>query len=253
VGSLFLYSERQGRCVELKVPEASSSDLAQLHGSLPNNVTGLSLSKPEVKASENGKVRYHSISTPNHVSEHLKTLGEKLLGAAQPLAALNFFDLAYRISFDSSLPLKRAEALLALGRIEEANREVQEILRSRPPNAFALFLGGRIALYQEKYSEALRYFSQAREACAPMEGLEEVATCYIYFTEIFRDRDQLHTRNLAPQDYAVEIEQLRARVLALKTQTQKSSHPQVRGMEVHLDALENLFSSWLRELSTSSA
>ncbi len=250
VSSIFLFSQSQGRCVELELPQASPSDLEVLHGALPANVSGLSFTRPDLKAPQRGPVRFHSVSSPTHVAEHLGTLGDRMLNASQPLAALRFFDLATRMNSDLVFHLKRAEALLPLGRLEEAQREIDYVLRYNPENAGALFLKGRIALHQERYVDAVPFFKRA-EIFAENENQRIMASAYLRFARIYQDRDQLHLRNLAPNDYVVEIKQLQSTSRQLHDEVQGSAIAPLQGMEVHLEALENLFSSWLRELSAS--
>lgn len=249
MASIFLYSQNQGRCVELKVPEASPSDLAQLTGVLPRNVSGLSFTQPDFVAGSQGKVRVHSVSSPRHVAQHLGVLGDRMLQASQTLAALRFYDLALRIGAEAPLQMKRAEALFNLGRVEEARREVENILRRDLKNGEAYFLRGKIALHQERYAEAVRYFGNAEYHFSKEPEKRQLAGVYLRFSKIYQDRDQLHLRDLSPSDYVVAIQQLQARSELLRQELQGFSNPHAEALALHLDALENLFSNWLRELS----
>ncbi len=250
MSSIFLFSQSQGRCVELELPQASPSDLEVLHGALPANVSGLSFTRPDLKAPQQGSVKFHSVSSPRHVAEHLGTLGDRMLNASQPLAALRFFDLATRMSVDLVFHLKRAEALLLLGRLEEAQKETDYVLRYNPENSGVLFLKGRIALHKERYADAAQFFKRA-ETFAENDSQRVTASAYLRFARIYQDRDQLHLRNLAPNDYVVEIRQLQSASCQLRNEVQGSTIAPLQGMGVHLEALENLFSNWLRELSTN--
>ncbi len=248
MSSIFVFSQNQGRCVELEIPDASSSDLDALNGALPSNISGLSFSRPELAQRGQGAVKFHSVSSPNHVAGHLATLGDRMLQAAQPLAALRFYDLSVRLRPDSISHLRRADALLNLGRVDDAKAESELVLKNNPRNASALLLRGRVELQKEHYSEAVSYFRNA-VLSSRTEEEKESALAYARFAKIYQDRDQLHLKDLSPQDYVFEIEQLQSRVRSLRGQIQASEDPTLQGMATHLDALDNLFSNWLRELS----
>jgi len=230
------------------MPEGSAPAIAQLDQVLPRNVSGLSFNPPEFVDSPASKVRVYSVSSPGHVAQHLGVLGDRMLDASQALAALRFYDLALRVGPESGLQTKRAEALFCLGRIEEAQRELLQFLRKEPRDAEALFWMGRISLHQEQYEDASRYFRQASGSLAEGRELRQVCELYSRFAQIYKDRDQLHLRNLSPSDYVVEIQQLQTRVHGLQEEVEGSAHALLQGMAVHLEGLENLFASWLREL-----
>lgn len=254
MGSIFLYSNRSGQCVELKVPEATPSDLARLHGALPRNVTGLSFTRPTLTHSGGGGgggAHFHAVSSPARVSEHLTAVGEKMLRAGQALAALRFFDLAGRLQQRESLSLLRAEALVAVGRMDEAQGEANRFLRLKPEEGRAHFLLGKVYLHQERYEEARRHFTLARRFLPETDPQRGALQGYLEFNQIYLDRDALHTRDLGREDYVQEIENLRSRALALRSVVQTSPSPDLRGMEPHLDHLDNLFQSWLRELAAN--
>lgn len=238
--------------MELKVPEASASDLAALDRTLPPNVSGLSFAQPEFVGASKGKVRVHSVSSPRHVAQHLGVLGDRLMDASQAVAALSFYDLALRIGHQPSLHVKRAEALFHLGRMEETQRELKAALEQDPQNTEALFWKGRVALHQERHGEAVQCFTQANDLSLIENEWKQINVAYLRFAQIYHERDQLHLRNLKPKDYVVEIEQLQSKVQSLRQEIQSASRSTLLGMEMHLDALENLFKSWLRELQSAS-
>ncbi len=234
------------------MPGASASDLERLDQALPSNVSGLSFAQPEFVSASQGKVRVHSVSSPQHVARHLGVLGDRLLDASQAFAALNFYDLALRIGHEPSLLIKRAEALFHLGRMEEAQRELFSALEIEPKNAEALFWMGRVALHRERHEEAVRYFSRVQKVTSHTPDWQEVARTYLQFASIYQERDQLHLRNLKPRDYVLEIEKLRTKAQDLRQEVCSARQAHLQGMALHLDALENLFSSWLRELQSNS-
>lgn len=249
MSSIFLFSQNQGRCVELSVPKASSVDMERLHGALPHNVTGISFTRPELEGSATGKVHYHSVSSPRHVSEHLMLLGDKMMNASQASAALGFYELALRIDSEASLHLKRGEALFNLGRVEEAQREVAELLKRDSQCGEAFYWMGKITMHKERYEEAVRYFAKAEEILSSKNELKKISGLYQRFAKIYQDRDQLHLKELSTQNYVLEIKKLQKRLADLREQIQLVQSPLFQGMEIHLEALDNLFSNWLRELS----
>lgn len=239
-------------CVELNTPEINPSDLVNLQGLLPRNLKGISFSRPPLENAGDGGVAFRSESRKSYVSRYMVDVGQKLLGLGQAQGALRFFDMASRLGPDAEVNLLRSRALVSLGRMDEAHREIDRILRWQPSNGLAHFLLGRIYLNRNDYQSAERYFRTALAQTPEGHELRPVVQAYLEFNQVFQDRDALYGRNLSPQDYAREIQNLQTRVLEFKARIQTSAHAEVRGMEPHLDTLDKLFQHWLAEMGSHS-
>jgi tetratricopeptide (TPR) repeat protein len=252
VSSIFLYSDQIGKCIELESDKITPTDLVDLQSALPRDLRGISFNKPAPAQAPQSQFNFRSEARQSHVSRYLVEVAEKLLKLDQSSGALRVLELAQKVERapqDPRLSLLRAEALLGVGRIDEAYPEIQRFLRWQPSDARAHFLLGRIYLQREDYQMAQRYFKMAK-AFLPKEAvLRESVERFIEFNKIFLDRDALHTRNLSSHEYVHEIEQLRQRVHQLKAQIQTSPHAEVQGMEPHLDNLDKLFQCWLQEMA----
>jgi tetratricopeptide (TPR) repeat protein len=178
----------------------------------------------------------------------MRNVGEKLLGMDQPLGALRFFDLSLKVHQETEVSLLRSKALVALGRIGEAEQELNRFLQAEPQNGQAYFLFGRIYLSRNDYQAAERYFRWAQALFPEGDSQRSVASAYLGFNQLFLDRDALYARDLSPGDYVREIENLTHQVVEFKAQVLASSHEEVRGMEPHLETMVKLFQHWRAEI-----
>ena len=246
MGSIYLYSERSHQCLELKAREIHPSDLVDLQGLLPRNLKGIQFAKPSVEGGES--FLFHSETRQSYVTKYLTDVGQKLMGLGQPLGALRFFDLALRVRQDPQVAVLRAETLFGLGRIEEAQKEVERFLRWQPQNGPAHYLLGRIHLYRNDYRGAEFSLRRALHVLSSDDPRRGAVKVYLEFNQIYLDRDSLYSRDLTTQDYVSEIQNLRQRAQALKTQILDHSDRDVRGMEPHLDSLDKVFERWVVEI-----
>jgi len=247
VGSIFLYSEKSHRCVELRAPEIQTSDLIDLQGLLPRNLKGIQFVKPLAEGRE--AILFHSEGSPSQVSRYLMDVGQKLLGLGQPVGALRLFDLSLRIRHDPEVALLKAETLVSLGRMEEAKADLDRFLRWQPRNGLAYYLLGRIYLNRDDYQRVETYLKRSLQlmpAIDPRRGSVEV---YLEFNQIYLDRDALYSRDLSPPNYVLEIQKLRQRGLSLREKILSHPDREVRGMEPHLDQLGKVFEHWLSEIA----
>jgi tetratricopeptide (TPR) repeat protein len=247
LGSIYLYSEKNHKCVELQASQIQTSDLVGLQGLLPRNLQGIQFTKPSPGESE--IILFHSESRQPYVSKYLMDVGQKLMGLGQPLGALRLFDLALRVRQDPKISLLRAESLVGLGRMEEAKKEIDRFLRWQPNNGTAHYLLGRIYLNRDDYRVAEGYFRVSLSEMGPMDGRRDTIKAYLEFNQIYLDRDGLYSRNLSAQEYVTEIQTLRNRVRVQKAKVLEHPDREVRGMEPHLDHLDKTFERWMVEIA----
>jgi tetratricopeptide (TPR) repeat protein len=253
VGSIFLFSERNGMCVELKASEIGTRDLVDLQGLLPRNLKGISFNRPSLPQAERTPELFRSESRGPHVSRYLTDVGQKLLTVGQPQGALRFFDLALRVRPEPETALLRAKTLVALGRMDEAHREVDRFLRWQPINGLGFYLLGRIYMARNDFQSTEQYLRRADRFLPDGDPQREVVRTYLDFNRLFLDRDALYGRNLSPHEYIREITQLQTRVRGFKSRIQANPHPEIQGMEPHLDTLDKLFQRWLDEIGPQGA
>ena len=236
-------------CVELDSPQIATHDLVRLQEALPKNLRGISFEPPEVLASSEFQIK--SERRESQVSQYMIKTAEKLLVEHQPLAALHFLDLAKRVQHSPSLALLRAQTLVRLGRIDEAQSEITHFLKHSPSHSTVSLLQGRIAMSRNDYEGAHRHFLSAMALSPQPSSDRGVAQVFLAFNQIFRDRDGLYALSLNPQRLTQSIQQLLQRVRNFRSQIQASALPEIQGMQPHLDALERLFESWLHEMAVS--
>jgi len=247
LGSIFFYSEKNHKCLEVKDPQIQTSDLVDLQGLLPRNLQGICFAKPTPATSE--VILFHSESRQPYVSKYLMDVGQKLLGLGQPLGALRLFDLALRIRHDPQVALLRSETLVGLGRMEEAKKDIDRFLRWQPRNGLAHYLLGRIFLNRDDYRTAEGYFRMALAQLGSEDPRRETVKAYLEFNQIYLDRDALYSRNLSAQEYVSEIQILRKQVQVHRTKILEHPDREVRGMEPYLDHLDKTFEGWLVEIA----
>lgn len=255
MSSIYFYSEDQTRCVELKTPAISPADLVHLQEILPRQLKGVSFNKPEpLESSPPSKTLFYSESREFLISKYLIQIGETLLKSGEPLGALHFFELSERIDENKTphFRLLRAEAMIGVGQMEEAEEEIQRFLSDHPQNSLSAFLLGRIALQRNHYAEAKDYFQEAKNLHS--EGtLNDLLSLHIEFSEIYLDRDLLYSKNLSPFEYRLEIESLLQRTSRLRSKTEQTKHPEAKALTIYLDNLEKLFESWLNQIPRKEA
>lgn len=246
MGSIYLYSEKSHQCLELKAPEIRSTDLVDLQGLLPPNIKGIEFEKPSTGVGDS--LLFHSESRQTFVTKYLMDVGQKLVGIGQPLSALRFFDMAMRVRQDPQASLLKAETLFVIGRVDEAQKEVDRFLRGQPHNGPAHYLLGRIHLYRNDYRGAEISLRSALKGIPSEDASREVIETFLEFNQIYLDRDALYSRDLTTQDYVSEIQNLQTRAQTLKAQILNHPDREVRGMEPHLEQLDKVFERWLVEI-----
>jgi len=248
MASIYLFSERSKRCVELQSPRVLENDLIQLKDLLPLKLRGLSLNRPELLDAKE-EIAFRSEKRPAYVSRYLLQVGEKLLNIGQTGAALCVFDFSSKVKERPECPLYRARALMSLARIDEAEILAQEFLKKHPKNSFAHFLLGRVRLSRDDFQGAESCFTKSRKHLRKEEEPhEEVLPYYEAFISLMLARDALYGLNLNTIDYSHEIKRLKKKVLALKTKIQESNHREVHGMGPYVESLEKLLEHWLAEI-----
>src|SRR4030095_9122976 len=233
--------------------EIDPVDLVALKGALPRNIHGISFKPPaETPAEAAAPYQFRSESRSPQVSRYLMNVGEKLLNIGQPLGALRFFDLARRVRQDPDVALLRAKTLVALGRMDEAEAEANQFLKWRPNDGMGFFLLGRAHLARSDFQGADRNFRRAEDLLPVADTTQRLINrTLLQFNQILLDRDALYGRNLNPDEYAREIQQLQGRVQEFKSRLASFPHPEIGGLEPYLDTLAKTFQSWLNEMGRS--
>ncbi|GEM_PF-1884279 len=250
MSSIFLFSERQKKCVELKIRGLDPAELVTLQGLLPRHLRGVSFVKPAMASDVSKEVLFHSETREPQVARYLGEVSVRLLEVGQPLGALRFLDLSLRLRKDAERSLLRTEILISLGRIDEAFSEVDRFLKWQRHHGWAHYLLGRVYLGQSHYQAAQESFQNAMALLPKQDSRRKIIENYIQFNQIYLDRDSLYGKNLKTTDYVAEIRILRKRCHAFKKQVAQSAHREVRGMEPYLDQLEKLFECWMEEMGT---
>ena len=248
MASIYLFSERSKRCVELQSPRVLENDLVQLKNLLPLKLRGLSLNRPDL-LDKKQEIAFRSEKRPAYVSRYLLQVGEKLLNIGQTGAALCVFDFSSKVKDRPECPLYRARALMSLARIDEAEALAQEFLKKHPKNSFAHFILGRVRLSRDDFQGAESYFVKSRKFLKKEdEPHEEVLPYYESFVSLMLARDALYSLNLNTLDYSHEIARLKKKVFQLRSQIQQSAHREVHGMEPYVESLDKLLEHWLAEI-----
>ncbi len=237
-------------CLELQASEIDPVDLVALKGALPRNIHGIGFKPPgETPAEGLNPYQFRSESRSPEVSRYLKNVGEKLLSIGQPLGALRFFDMARRVRQDPEVALLRAKTLVALGRMDEAETEAAQFLKGRPNDGMGFYLMGRANLARSDFQGADRNFRRAENLLPASDTTQRLINrTFLQFNQILLDRDALYGRNLNPDEYAAEIQQLQGRVQEFKSRLSTFPHPEISGLEPYLDTLDKTFQSWLAEM-----
>jgi len=248
MASIYLYSENNGRCVELKFSKVQPGELLQLQSFLPSKIKGLSFN--QAPAQLGCKILQYNIENRGPVvAKYLSELGEKLLTLGQPLGALYFFDFSNREEKSPYTPLWKARALVALGRMEEALKEVNAFNEFKPHDGLAYFLLARIYLNRDDYQKAETYFEKSIQLLKEKSTDYKICKLYQSFNQLFIDRDSLYSRNLSTNEYLLEIKQLKKQIAALKAEVLAFKHSEVLGMQAYLDSFDKLLDRWVDELT----
>lgn len=248
MNSIYLFSERSKKCIELQIPASKSSGFESLQSLLPKSLRGISLTKPKNNSLE--ELQYYKETREPYLARYLTDVSEKLIHLGQSLGALKLLEWASGLEKSPRVALVHAWAKLGLGKLDDAERDLSIILKWHPRHFFAHHLMGRVCFQRNDHQKAQEYFDRSLQWIEKDSVYEDLLTAFAGFNQIILDRDQLYSRDLTARELLQEIETLKNRASGLKKQVNESvTKSELQGLLVYLDGMEKLFESWLVEIS----
>lgn len=249
LNSIFLFSMRAKKCIELQIPYSKSSDFEILKNLLPKNLRGISLTKPEV--GEDSVLEFHKENREPYVARYLTDVGEKLIHLGQAMGALKLLEWASNLEKSSRVTLMHAWAKLGLGRLDEAEQDLAVLLKWHPKNSVAQFLIGKVFFQRSDHQKAQEHFDLALKFSDSSNNYLKLLDAFSKFNQILIDRDSLYSKEISARHLYTEIEGLKNRAAELKQSIEKTSNnSELQGIGVYLENLEKLFDSWMAEMGS---
>lgn len=254
MASIYIYNRAIRKCVKLSLPQMGQEDLEGLRGSLPTNLQGISFDSPFESEEEKSGTDFRVEKREGQIAQYLKSIGEKLERLNQEAGALRFYDLAFRLSPNSDIVMRKAKLLTEKGHPDKAQRLLDHYLENQPSDPKAYYRLGRLALNQKDYQRAHQNFFKAKKSLRPNnvehKSLKEVLDIYARFVEIFLDRDGLF--QYSRQECQDKIQDLSRRTINLIQDIELSTKSELKGMLFFLENQKQTFKQWLIEMATFS-
>lgn len=255
MASIYVYSLKGKKCVELKSPLLEEEELLKLEKLLPPNLKGLSFENPQ-KLFDNAQEtceEHKEVDNRKTVGEYLKGIGFKLESLKLYYGALRFYDLALKHQSSSEVLMRKAHVLEMLGYADKAERLLKEYQKKNPQAPEPYFVLGKQALSRSDYHQAETCFAESWQRLNKKNPshrpLKKNLNLYLKFVRLFLKRDQLFTRNLSHEECAAEIERLIEETHQLEAEVEKRSEGQkLEGMEFFLKNQRDIFKKWLEEM-----
>jgi len=252
MASIYIYNKARGKCVELSTPRIEQEDIDQLRSTLPANLEGISFASPIDTFEDKTVSEVRLEDRESRVAEYLKSIGNKLEQLQQVPGAIRFYDLAFRLSGSSEVLMMKARALSQYGQADQATRLLNRLADKHPDAPEPHFMYGKLALSRADYAQAQLHFAAAqqrlRDNNVEHKQMAEILAVYERFVAIYLDRDQLFTRDLAPEACVNEIRRLRGRTQALLRDIRSDSKAEIQGMAFFLETQDKIFEKWLDEM-----
>ncbi|MCB1214339.1 MAG: hypothetical protein KDK66_02565 [Deltaproteobacteria bacterium] len=253
--SIYIYSLKGKKCVEVKSPLLEEEEILKLEKFLPASLKGLSFEDPRPLFKQAGQEceEYREESDPRSVAEYLVGIGVKLESLKLYYGALRFFDLALKHRSSSEVIMRKAHVLELLGYADKSERLLNQYQQKNPKAPEPYFILGKQALGRTDYARAEQCFKQALERLNSKkerhEGLKKNINLYLKFVGLFLERDRLFTRNLSHEECMDEIRRLIQDTYDLEEEVEKRGQTEkLEGMIFFLKNQRTIFNKWLEEM-----